>query len=90
MPDAPVSKKWARGMGSRSGTMNRCDGGGSDDEIAKLTPAACEAAQLKLSEVKDEAATSTLTEDDKIRVVEWQLPMRSSGLVCALNNLFIG
>ena len=71
MPDVPVSKKRARGMGSRSGTMNRRDGGGSDDEIAKLTPAACEVAQLKLSEVKDEAATSTLTEDDKIRVVEW-------------------
>lgn len=71
MLDVPVSKKRARGMGSHSGTMNRCNGGGSDDEIAKLTPAAREAAQLKLSEVKDEAATSTLTEDDKIRVVEW-------------------
>ena len=30
-----------------------------------------EATQLKLSEVKEEASTHSLTEDDKIRIVNW-------------------
>ncbi|KAF8336086.1 hypothetical protein F5887DRAFT_920968 [Amanita rubescens] len=67
----PASKKRARGAGSRSGAMNRRAGGGSDDEIAKLSPASREATQLKLSEVKEDTSTYNLTEDDKLRIVEW-------------------
>ena len=51
--------------------MNRRAGGGSDEEIAKLPLVAREATQVKLSEVKEEVPTYNLTEDDKIRIVEW-------------------
>ena len=68
---APVSRKRVRGAGSRSGAMNRRAGGGSDEEIAKLPLVAREATQVKLSEVKEEVPTYNLTEDDKIRIVEW-------------------
>ena len=75
-------------MGSCSGTMNQRDGGGSDDEIAKLTPAAHEAAQLKLSEVKDEAATSTVTEDYKIRVIEWLTDKKQWPDMCIKQSIY--
>jgi hypothetical protein len=51
--------------------MNRRAGGGLDEEIAKLPLVAREATQVKLSEVKEEVSTHNLTEDDKIRIVEW-------------------
>lgn len=81
----PPSRGKARGRGSRSGTQNRRNGGGSDNEIAKLTPKEKEMAALKIPDHKmgvqldatrqdpDDIGTKTLglSEEDKLTVVRW-------------------
>lgn len=57
------------GQGSKSGALNRREGGGSDDEISQLTPTQVEDASLRLDEAKPNARG--LSDEDKDAVVSY-------------------
>ena len=75
-------KRTVRGTRSKSGAANRCDGGGSDDEIAKLSIDAKKAAKLKFEkeasvakaeklEFKEDLRPETLLESNKLKIIQY-------------------
>ncbi|KAG1732434.1 uncharacterized protein EDB91DRAFT_1349084 [Suillus paluster] len=70
-PKSDTNKKKTRtkGAGSKSGPAGRRDHGGSDSEIAKLSPEAIKDSKIK-TPVKSESIRG-LTDDNKVKVVEY-------------------
>ena len=75
-------KRTVWGTGSKSGAANRRDGGGSDDEIAKLSIDAKKAAKLKFKkeasvakaeklEFEEDLKPETLLESNKLKIVQY-------------------
>ena len=75
-------KHTMRGTGSKSGAANQCDGGGLDDEIAKLSIDAKKAAKLKFKkeasvakaeklEFEEDLKPETLLESNKLKIVQY-------------------